>query len=56
LPEHTIRSANFIARSSYESCSTRFAGYIAEVLLYTRAVTSEERVTIESYLRERYAL
>jgi hypothetical protein len=56
LPEHTIRSANFIARSSYESCSARFAGYIAEVLLYTRAVTSEERVTIESYLRERYAL
>jgi hypothetical protein len=56
LPERTIRSANFIARSSYESCSTRFAGNIAEVLLYTRAVTSEERVTIESYLRERYAL
>jgi hypothetical protein len=56
LPEHTIRSANFIARSNYESCSARFAGNIAEVLLYTRAVRSEERVTIENYLRERYGL
>jgi hypothetical protein len=56
LPERTIRSANFIARSNYESCSARFAGYIAEVLIYTRAVATEERLAIESYLRERYAL
>jgi hypothetical protein len=52
LPVEIERTRNVVGDSLYDSCGT-FAGQIAEVLVYARAVSTEELFTIERYLRDR---
>jgi hypothetical protein len=52
LPGEIERKQNFIANDLYDSCGT-FPGLVAEVLIYARAVATEELFTIERYLRDR---
>jgi hypothetical protein len=55
LPAETERTQNFVGNSLYSDCQT-FAGLVAEVLIYARAVTTEELFKIEGYLRERSSI
>lgn len=48
------RSSNFIGRDFGASASSHFAGSIAEILVYSREVTTTERHGIEAYFRARY--
>ena len=49
LPASLLRVANFLGRTLYGSCSP-YSGAMAELILYTRRVTAEERAQIELYL------
>jgi hypothetical protein len=53
LPAAVPRSWNYLGRTLYETCAT-FSGGLAELLLYSRKVTVEERTAIELYLREKW--
>jgi hypothetical protein len=53
LPAETERIENFLGRSQYEQCGV-FQGSISELLLYNRAVSSEELLSIEDYLATRW--
>lgn len=50
LPAVIVRQLNFVGRSLYAGCVV-FAGRIAEVLVYDRAVSDAELLVIEEYLR-----
>jgi len=54
LPITVLREQNFVGRSLYADCVV-FLGQIGEVLIYARAVTDAELLTIEGYLRSRWA-
>lgn len=55
LPVDAVRDSNGIGTPPrYSDCRT-FQGRIHEVLLYTRALASEERVALEGYLRKRWS-
>jgi hypothetical protein len=54
-PASVIRNDASIGRVPYPECST-FAGNIAELLVYRRAVSDIERSSISSYLAARWAL
>jgi len=53
LPVTVPRAWNYLGRTLYESCAT-FSGGLAELLLYSRKVTFDERTAIELYLREKW--
>ena len=53
LPALLSRSKNFIGRSLYGECSP-FAGNIAEVLLYSRALSLAEVQRVEAYLSQKW--
>jgi hypothetical protein len=53
LPATVPRGWNYLGRSLYETCAT-FSGGLAELLLYSRKVTLEERTAIELYLRDKW--
>jgi hypothetical protein len=52
LPGEIERKQNFVANDLYDGCGT-FPGLVAEVLIYARAVATDELFTIERYLRDR---
>jgi hypothetical protein len=54
-PASVTRNNVSIGRAPYPECST-FAGNIAELLVYRRAVSDLERSSISSYLAARWAL
>jgi len=54
LPITVLREQNFVGRSLYADCVV-FPGQIGEVLIYARAVSDAELLTIEAYLRSRWA-
>jgi hypothetical protein len=53
LPSAVTRSWNYLGRTLYDTCSV-FSGDVAELLLYSRKVTLEERTAIELYLLEKW--
>ncbi len=53
VPSPKTRSKNFVGRSLYASCSP-FGGKIAEILLYTRALSATEVSQVEGYLRQKW--
>jgi hypothetical protein len=53
LPARTIRYDNTVGRSLYDVCEPLHAR-IGEILLYARALSAPERLTIETYLRARW--
>ena len=54
LPITKEREQVFLARTAYGECHAMPA-HIAEVLLYSRAVTDDELVSIETYLQKKWA-
>jgi hypothetical protein len=54
LPSTVLREQNFVGRSLYADCVV-FPGQIGEVLIYARAVSDAELLSIEAYLRSRWA-
>lgn len=55
LPVTIDRNQNFIGRTLYQNCPT-WSGEIAELIMYSRAVSSEERQGIEGYLLEKWGI
>ena len=56
LPPAAIeRQENFVGNTLYKDCGV-YQGQISEIILYQRFVTEKEIVTIETYLREHWAL
>jgi hypothetical protein len=53
LPPLVSRSEVFIGRSLYTNCTT-WSGAIAELLVYSRAVSDQELVEIETYLQKKW--
>jgi hypothetical protein len=54
LPEKVVRTQDFVGKTLYGNCDT-FQGNIAEILLYSRAVSDLELLQIEGYLRAHWA-
>jgi hypothetical protein len=54
LPTTVLREQNFVGRSLYADCVV-FPGQIGEVLIYARAVSDAELLSVEAYLRSRWA-
>jgi len=54
LPITVLREQNFVGRSLYADCVV-FPGQIGEVIIYARAVSDAELLSIEAYLRSRWA-
>jgi hypothetical protein len=55
VPTNTNRSRNFIAKSNWESRSF-FEGEIAEILIFNKAISAEDRQAMELYLAQKYNL
>jgi hypothetical protein len=55
LPATVHRAKNELGRSSYVDCAF-LNGHIAEVVLYARDLSDEERVAVEAYLRKKWSL
>jgi hypothetical protein len=53
LPPVVTRKEVFIGHSNYVGCTT-WSGTIAELLVYSRAVSTEELVEIETYLQKKW--
>jgi hypothetical protein len=53
LPATIARAQNFIGKSLYDGC-TPFAGRVAEVLVYQRALSVTEVVAVEATLQARW--
>lgn len=51
---NTARSVAYIGTDKNKTSGTFFGGKVAEMLVYTRAVTSTERSAIEAYLSNKY--
>jgi hypothetical protein len=47
------RNQNFLGRTLYLNCPT-WPGEIAELMMYSRAVSSDERTSIEGYLTKKW--
>lgn len=54
LPEVKPRTNNFIGRSLYSGCE-KFHGRIGEVILYSRALSTEDRLAVELYLQGKWS-
>jgi hypothetical protein len=54
VPPMATRAESFIGRSLYQQCGTWHGG-IAELLVYSRAVSDEELVQIETYLQTKWS-
>jgi hypothetical protein len=55
LPATKTRHQNFLGRSLYPDCTaTGWSGEIAEILLYARALPTEERQAVRRYLDEKW--
>jgi hypothetical protein len=54
VPPVTTRSSNYLGRSYWNE--GRFAGDLAEVLIYNRTLTAAETTTITNYLTTKYSL
>jgi hypothetical protein len=54
VPMSKLRQNNFVGRTLYADCNY-FQGQISEIILYGRAVTDKELLTIESYLQDHWA-
>jgi hypothetical protein len=48
------RTANYIGRTLYVNCSPSFSGAIAEIIMYSRKLSGDERISVESYLMEKW--
>jgi hypothetical protein len=55
LPENIPRQQNFVGGTLYAGCNT-FKGQISEIVLYSRAVTDKELLTIEGYLQSHWSI
>ncbi|HWZ92833.1 MAG TPA: hypothetical protein VNW92_28400 [Polyangiaceae bacterium] len=55
LPENVLRQQNFVGGTLYAGCNT-FKGQISEILMYSRAVTDKELLTIEGYLQSHWSI
>ncbi len=53
LPVSVDRNQNFLGRTLYQNCPT-WDGEIAEIIMYSRAVESAERQSIEAYLQQKW--
>jgi hypothetical protein len=53
LPPVVTRKEVFIGHTLYQGCAP-FSGAVAELLVYSRAVSDEELVEIETYLQEKW--
>jgi hypothetical protein len=49
-----LRTANYIGRTLYANCGPSFSGAIAEIIMYSRKLGSDERTSVESYLMEKW--
>jgi hypothetical protein len=48
------RTTNYIGRTLYANCSPSFSGAIAEIIMYSRKLSGDERISVESYLMEKW--
>ena len=48
------RTANYIGRTLYANCGPSFSGAIAEIIMYSRKLGSDERISVENYLMEKW--
>jgi hypothetical protein len=55
VPSLIVRQSDILGRSLYGDCNY-FKGQLSEVILYNRAVTDKEFLTIEAYLVQHWAL
>jgi hypothetical protein len=55
LPANVLRAMNQIGRSSYSQCGL-LSGHIAEIILYRRPLSADEKTSIEGYLRAKWSL
>jgi hypothetical protein len=53
-PISILRTANYIGRTLYANCSPSFSGAIAEIIMYARKLSGDERISVESYLMEKW--
>jgi hypothetical protein len=53
-PVSIERTANYIGRTLYANCSPSFSGAIAEIIMYSRKLSGEERIGVETYLMEKW--
>jgi hypothetical protein len=54
LPATVERQSVFIGRTDYSGCGP-YVGMVSELLVYSRAVSDEELIGIESYLQKKWA-
>ena len=54
LPATVERQSVYIGRTDYSGCGL-YVGAVAELLVYSRAVTDAELIDIESYLQKKWA-
>jgi hypothetical protein len=47
---------NGFAIGCYSASSRFFNGYISEVIMFDRALSDDERVTVEKYLSKKYSI
>jgi hypothetical protein len=55
-PLSVERTANYIGRTLYLNCGPAFSGAIAEIIMYSRKLRSDERIGVETYLMEKWQL
>jgi hypothetical protein len=54
LPITVTRNQNFLGRSLYMACDTTWPGELAEIVLYARALPTEEREAVRLYLSDKW--
>ncbi|HEX4474478.1 MAG TPA: hypothetical protein VH142_05325 [Polyangiaceae bacterium] len=54
LPAEVVRNQIYVGKTLYANCGV-FPGLIAEIIVYSRAVSLAEDAAIESYLQSKYA-
>lgn len=54
LPAQVVRNQVYVGKTLYANCQV-FPGMIAELIVYSRAVTASENTAIEGYLQSKYA-
>ena len=54
LPITKEREQVYIARTAYSDCHA-LSGRIGEILLYSRAVSDDQLISIETYLQKKWA-
>ncbi len=53
VPVDEARNQNFVGRTLYQNCPT-WAGEIAELIFYARALEPSERQSVEAYLEQKW--